>query len=170
MNLAKKSIAIVGAGKVGSALAKLFADNDYNVRLGVKSDSKPDTALLELVKSTDRLEISHATKAVDDATFCILTVDDDSIRTTCDSLVNNFMPGSVIAHCSGALDSTVLSSARDAGHACCSLHPLNTFPTREAAMKLFSGEEHQTALYCEGDEAALTAYIPMFEKMGFIAQ
>jgi predicted short-subunit dehydrogenase-like oxidoreductase (DUF2520 family) len=62
--------------------------------------------------------------------------------------------GTVVAHCSGALSSECLDPAREElGCRVASFHPLQSFPTVEAALASVPGS------YCfgEGDEAALLA-------------
>jgi predicted short-subunit dehydrogenase-like oxidoreductase (DUF2520 family) len=79
---------------------------------------------------------------------------DDAIEEVCKKLAqrSKFIEGAVVAHCSGTLSSDVLSEARD----CCrcsvaSMHPLQTFPTVDAALKMMSG----TYCFYEGDECAI---------------
>lgn len=164
----KPIIAIVGTGKVGLALAALFSSKRYEVRLGVKNITSINPIATKLANSRENISITDNAGAVDCSSINILAVDDQSIEAVCDSLINNFKPDSIIAHCSGALDSLILSNAQKAGHPCCSLHPLNTFPTIESALELFVDPEHKTSLYCEGDDTALGTCIPMFEQLGFI--
>jgi predicted short-subunit dehydrogenase-like oxidoreductase (DUF2520 family) len=86
----------------------------------------------------------------------LLTVPDDAIEASCRELVSAraFARGSLVAHCSGALSSECLAPARrELGCHVASFHPLQSFPTIEAALASLPGS------YCfdEGDEVALAA-------------
>jgi predicted short-subunit dehydrogenase-like oxidoreductase (DUF2520 family) len=95
----------------------------------------------------------------------LLTVSDDSIETVCRELVREkaFRHGAVVVHCSGALSSNILSSARE-GSSCsvASMHPLQTLPTVEAAVEALPG----TCCFYEGDEAALPLVEDLIKKVG----
>jgi predicted short-subunit dehydrogenase-like oxidoreductase (DUF2520 family) len=89
----------------------------------------------------------------------LLCLPDDIIEKVCSELAqkNKFIKGAIVVHCSGALSSNILSTARE----CCrcsvaSMHPLQTFPTVDAALKMMSG----TYCFYEGDECA----IPVIER------
>ena len=166
-NSVKPTIAIIGAGKVGLALAKLFSDSGFRVQLGVRKIGTLSPLVKNLANSSNNITISDNASAVDSTGICILAVEDKSIQKVCDSLLDDFERNSIIAHCSGALDSSILEKAANSGHTVCSLHPLNTFPTIQAALDLFSNQQHNTSLYCEGNAAALTVCLPLFEQIGF---
>jgi predicted short-subunit dehydrogenase-like oxidoreductase (DUF2520 family) len=90
------------------------------------------------------------------AELVLLCVPDDAIETLCGELVTAraFTRGGLVAHCSGARSSECLASARrELGCHVASFHPLQSFPTVEAALDSLPGS------YCfgEGDEDALTA-------------
>jgi predicted short-subunit dehydrogenase-like oxidoreductase (DUF2520 family) len=95
----------------------------------------------------------------------LLTVSDDAIESLCRDLAEKgaFARGSVVAHCSGALSSSILASARE----CCgaqvgSMHPLQTFPDVQAGVSRFPG----TFCFCEGDEPAATALENLAADLG----
>jgi len=143
--------AIVGAGKVGTALARLLARAGYEF-VGAASRS------LESARAA--CEFAGAGKASSDAAGLVrgaelvfVTTPDDVIRSVCDELARAgaFRPGSVIAHCSGALPSSVLERARAAGAHVGSLHPLQSFATVEQAVAILPGS------YCciEGEPQAV---------------
>ncbi|MEM7564859.1 MAG: DUF2520 domain-containing protein, partial [Pseudomonadota bacterium] len=67
---------------------------------------------------------------------------------------------------SGALDSSVLSSAKKRGCLIASAHPFNTFPNLNNALEVLA-EGHNSYLFCEGDEAALSVIMQIFQSLGF---
>jgi predicted short-subunit dehydrogenase-like oxidoreductase (DUF2520 family) len=143
--------AIVGAGKVGRALALLLARTGYEF-LGAASRSLASArAACEFAGSGRAVaDPSELTSAAD---LVLITTPDDAIGPTCRVLATAgaFRSGAIVAHCSGALPSTVLEDARPLGVYIGSLHPLQTFATAEQAVRSMPGA------YCaiEGDPEAV---------------
>ena len=143
--------AIVGAGKVGSALARLLSGAGY-VFLGAASRS-----LESAQKACDFAVGGRATvnapELTRDADLAFITTPDDAIADVCARIAEarGFRPGAVVAHCSGAHPSTILDSARTCGAHVGSMHPLQSFATAEQAVKILPGS------FCciEGDPEAV---------------
>ena len=144
------NIVIIGQGKVGQSLTQLFAQLGYSVSNIGRSKADQESA-------------------VGQADILFLCVDDGSIEQLCTQLAPNLAKGCVVSHCSGALDSMVLSSASKAGCAIASTHPLNTFPNLDDSLSLFSSKHHGSYLYAEGDANALGTLQPLFEEAGFVS-
>ena len=142
------NIAIIGRGKVGQSLTQLFSLKGYKVT----NVGRSKKAQLEVIKT---------------ASLIFLCVDDSSIKSLCTELSPHFQEGSIVSHCSGALDSSVLITAQKSGYLIASTHPLNTFPNLESALSLFSSCEHGSYLYAEGQPKALETLLPLFETSGF---
>lgn len=156
------TIAIVGAGKVGVSLAQSFRRNGYPVTLASRTPKKTAQRL----KLTE-LIINTSEQAVKNADITLLAVTDQAVESVCNSLTSHYKPGSIVAHCSGAMDSQALSVATRQGCLTCSVHPLNTFPNLPAAMRLMANNAHNTYLYSEGDKKALQIILPHFKILGF---
>ena len=155
-------IAIIGAGNLGIALAQLFNINNYEVILGARDIDKAERDTKQF-----SLSIRSPKEAVKNADISVLTVSDSAIQSVCNELEGSFKSKSIVTHCSGALDSQVLTRARINDCYICSSHPLNTFPNKIAATNLLSTIEHNTYLYCEGDAKALLEIERHFNKVGF---
>ena len=156
--------AVIGAGNVGLSLAHLLSAHGFTVNLGSRRATKETPR--NSIKVDKRPSVQYS-EAVENADFILLTVPDDVLEATCSELSEFFPVGAAVAHCSGALDSDVLLSAKSNGCAIASLHPLNTFPSPQAGIKTLSDPTHSTALYYEGDERACHSLIPIFESLGF---
>jgi predicted short-subunit dehydrogenase-like oxidoreductase (DUF2520 family) len=142
------SIVIIGRGKVGQSLTQLFASLNYKVvNIG--------------------REKSEQIAAVADADITLICVSDGSIQNVCEGLANSFKKDSVVAHCSGALDSSILNSAKQSGCAVASCHPLNTFPNISLSLQRFASTNHGSYMYAEGGLNALNTLTPLFEHAGF---
>ncbi|MCP4376065.1 MAG: DUF2520 domain-containing protein, partial [bacterium] len=156
-------ISIIGCGKVGSVIAQLATLSGRNV---VALASRNNDHASDLGK---RIGIPEAVCDISQAAgaggLVLLTVSDDAIEPLCESLSRDgvFATGCTVAHCSGALGSDILSSARDSC-ACliASMHPLATFPTVDDALEKFSG----TYCFCEGDTEARSELMNLASDLG----
>lgn len=168
MNQSNKQIAVIGAGKLGLALAHLLAKSGYQVTIGARKPAARINTFQKLaLRPSDLPPIVSYRQATRHADLSLLTIADDAISETCRILATDFKPNSIVAHCSGALDSTILASAAARGCKVASLHPLNTFPSIQAALQLLKNQQHNTSLYCEGDSAALQFSEGVFSRAGF---
>ncbi|MHC4591226.1 MAG: Rossmann-like and DUF2520 domain-containing protein [Planctomycetota bacterium] len=156
------TFAIIGAGTVGTALAKLLVEAGYQF-VGAASRS--------LESAQAACDLAGAGRATVDPTdltrladLVLITTPDDAIQTVCDMLaeVDAFQVGTVVAHCSGALASDVLESARAAEACVGSFHPLQTLATVEEAVEILPGS------YCciEGDPVATAALESVANAIG----
>jgi predicted short-subunit dehydrogenase-like oxidoreductase (DUF2520 family) len=150
----KPSIAIIGAGKVGTAIGVLATRNGY--RLTAIADSIRSCAEEAARRIGAQVPVLSPQEAAGQAELILLAVPDDAIETSCRELAATraFARGSLVAHCSGAKSSRCLAPAREALDCrVASFHPLQSFPTVEAALTSLPGS------YCfsEGDEPAVVA-------------
>lgn len=161
------SIAIIGPGNLGLALANCLATK-HQVYLAGRSitDTKTKAALLDK-KVSKQVFVVTMDEAAQQADLVLLTVSDSAIETVARSLQAHFKADAIIAHCSGALSSSILSKTSQRNNKTCSLHPLNTFPNVEDSLGRLSNETHGTYLYCEGDQSALVITDKLFGELGF---
>jgi predicted short-subunit dehydrogenase-like oxidoreductase (DUF2520 family) len=156
-------ISIIGPGKVGTALGVLAAEAGYTIAaVGGRDPERIAAAARRIGHGVRAVGIREAAGAGD---VVLLTVSDDAIETVCRELVREkaLRHGAVVAHCSGALSSDVLSSAReDLSCSVASMHPLQTLPTVEAAVEALPG----TCCFYEGDEAALPLVEDLIRRVG----
>jgi predicted short-subunit dehydrogenase-like oxidoreductase (DUF2520 family) len=105
----RRSIAIFGAGRLGTALAKRLSEAGYTVK----------TLTRKSVRSTQL-----------DAQVLWFCVPDAEIARVADSFSQFEWKRKVAFHSSGVLSSDALASLRDAGGCVASVHPLMTFVKR----------------------------------------
>lgn len=148
----KPSLAIVGCGRVGTALATFLARRGYPI-VGVSS-----LHLTSAQKLAGRCGISEATdrpwEITRRADVVFLSTPDGVIETVCESIArqNGFSPKTAVLHCSGAHASTILNSAGHCGASIGSMHPLQSFASTE-----FSGNPFQgIRIAIEGDPSAVS--------------
>jgi len=127
-------LSIIGPGKVGTALGVLCARAGWKVTaVGGGGRNAAQAAARAIGNST---RVCSAAEAAGAADVVLITVPDDMIAAVCHELAaaRAFRDGAVVAHCCGAMGSDVLVEARACGADVGSIHPLQTFPTVEAAL------------------------------------
>ncbi len=158
----KPTIAIIGCGTVGTAMGKLLARADYPIT-GVATRGLDTAGRAAKMIGAERFsdcpwDVSRGAQVV------FVTTPDDAIESTCEAVVEHqgFDKHAVVIHCSGALSSAVLSSARRCEARIASLHPLQSFASVDQAEKLVPGS------FCaiEGDKTALPVARQLVQDVG----
>lgn len=145
----KPSIAIVGAGKVGSALAILLQREGYPV-VAVNSRT---LASAEKLAAQLHCPVLDNRGAAARAELVFITTPDREIAPVSALIAagGGYRPGQVVAHTSGAHAAAELIGAREAGALAVSIHPLQSFAQVSAAMENLPG----SYFALEGDEGAM---------------
>ncbi len=143
--------AIVGAGRVGTALAVLLARAGYGfVGAASRSHGSAQAACEAVGRGEATTEPGEIVGLAD---LLFITTPDDAIRSTCRALaeIGALRRGCVVAHTSGAYSAELLAPLRSHRAAVGSLHPLQTFPTVDRAVEALPGS------WCciDGDPAAV---------------
>jgi len=129
-------VGIIGAGRVGCALAFSLADREIIIS-GIYS-KKSDSAAFASEKS-GCLPESNLQGLVKKADVIFITVPDSQIMSVSEQISSLCsgadINGKVFLHCSGALTSEVLRHLDDKGGFTGSLHPIQTFSDRENTWK-----------------------------------
>ncbi|MDY6951992.1 MAG: Rossmann-like and DUF2520 domain-containing protein [Thermodesulfobacteriota bacterium] len=158
----KETVAIIGCGIVGSAMGKLLARAGYRIR-GVATRSLETAQRAAKAVGAERFSVSPWDMS-QGAQVVFITTPDDAIQSTCEAISSHkgVATGAVVMHCSGALSSHVLSSARDCGASVATLHPLQSFASVDQAERLVPGS------FCavEGDEEALPLVRQIVRDLG----
>ncbi|HET9493548.1 MAG TPA: Rossmann-like and DUF2520 domain-containing protein [Chloroflexia bacterium] len=140
-------VAFVGAGKVGTALASLLHARGVDVAIAGRTTQASRRAARTAGLDPERAKDVAA--AVEGARIVCLAVPDDAIEQVCREIADagGWRPDHGVVHCSGALPSTVLASAKAAGAQIASFHPLQAFADVDAAIRQIPG----SAFAIEGD-------------------
>lgn len=146
----KPKIAVVGAGKVGSALALLLNRQGYPVT-GVASKSISSAS-----RVAGQLNVPATVKPEEvtaGAEVVFITTPDRVIARVAAEInkLGGFRPGQVVFHTSGAHSSDEVGAARLSGALAASLHPLQSFADVKMAMENLPG----SYFALEGDQEAL---------------
>ena len=152
---------IIGAGHVGRVLGRLLA--------GVEGIAVQDVLTRSMESARDAVDFIgagrpvHSYAALRRADVTMLAVSDDQIVPACAALVaEGGQAGAIVFHCSGALASSLLLVATQAGASVASVHPIRSFADPEQVAASFDGT------YCgiEGDALALAFLTPALIAIG----
>ena len=160
--LSAKTLNIIGAGRVGRALGRLWqcagAFDVQDVLSGTPHGARSAATFIGRGRAVAWLEDMRP------AEVWMLTPPDARIGACCTALAANALlrAGDIVFHCSGSLSSRELAGATGRGVHIGSVHPLKSFADPAIAVATFAGT------YCaaEGDEAALAVLRPAFERIG----
>lgn len=159
-----KCLNIIGAGRVGRALARRWREREtfavQDVVARTPHGTRSAVAFIGAGRAVEWIEDMQP------ADVWMLTVPDDKIVHVCKVLAESgrLRAGDVVFHCSGALPSTDLASAAAQGALTASVHPLKSFADAETAAHSFAG----THCAAEGDPGALSVLKPAFEHAGAV--
>jgi predicted short-subunit dehydrogenase-like oxidoreductase (DUF2520 family) len=130
-------IAVVGAGRVGTALAVLLQRAGHTITAVSGRAATRTRAATHLAAVPVRSEVD----AAGGADLVILGVPDDEISPAVIRLAQEaaFRPGAWVAHLSGAAGLDVLAPATAAGARRLAFHPLQTIPDVEGALERIPG-------------------------------
>ncbi|MGV8900258.1 MAG: Rossmann-like and DUF2520 domain-containing protein [Burkholderiaceae bacterium] len=158
----KPRLNIIGCGRVGRVLGRLFAQQNGLLVQDVLTRSKASASDAVAFIGAGRACADMAGLRVADIT--LLGVQDDQITATCAALAARGLlhADSVVFHCSGALSSEALSGARTCGAAVASVHPVRSFADAETVAHNFPG----TFCGVEGDARALQILQPALLAIG----
>jgi predicted short-subunit dehydrogenase-like oxidoreductase (DUF2520 family) len=158
----RRTLNLIGAGRVGAALGRLWT------RAGVFEIQDALTQSLKSARAAVRaMNAGRAVAALNDmrtADIWLLATPDDAIAGVCRALAGSgkLARDNIVFHVSGATPSAALRPAQRRGARIASVHPIKTFTDVRAAARTFAGT------YCaaEGDARALRVLKPAFERIG----
>lgn len=136
------TVSIVGAGRVGGALAISLPSEKYLVEGLYASGREPGD-------NSSVLTVNEVGEITSDIVF--ITTQDANIREASIAAGNKMKGSAAIFHTSGACDSSIFSELSENGHPAGSIHPLVSISRPEVGPERFRG-----AFFCvEGDDAAV---------------
>ncbi len=159
-----KRVSIIGCGRVGTAIAVYSTKAGYAVA-GLASRTVASAEKTRQVAGAGQVH-EDASSAVMAGDIVFITTPDDAIESVCASLSDGCrekLSGKIVYHCSGALSSAILSSAKKWGASTGSIHPLQSFaPYTLDQSSPFKGIN----ISVEGDEPAVVLGKTMVHGLG----
>jgi len=162
--MSARTVAIIGAGRVGGAIGRLLAKAGYTVTAVATRHRETAAKAWTFIGSGEPL--TDAVKAASSADIIFITTPDGAIRSTCGDIAagGGFRSGKIVVHASGAQTLELLHSASAAGAYCAVLHPLQSVPSMELGEKNIPGSYFRV----EADPEAVTIARELVKAMGGI--
>ncbi|MBI1849591.1 MAG: DUF2520 domain-containing protein [Planctomycetes bacterium] len=149
---ARRTVSVVGAGVVGSALARRLCESGYSIDVVSSRRADSSAAAVDFVGAGRAGDVAAAAGA----DIVLVTTPDRAIGAIAEALASSpgLRPSTSVIHVSGALSSDVLAPVRRRGAKTASMHPLQSFARREEAVAQIAG----SYFFCEGEaiDVALT--------------
>ena len=134
----KDSIAILGPGKVGTAVGYLLRSAGYEI---VAVAGRSLANLKQCITYTGGRACTNFSEAASLADCIMITTSDDAIPSVCYEISQSeaIRPGKKVVHMSGAGGLFLLAPATEAGAHVASIHPLQCFASVEGAIDSIPG-------------------------------
>lgn len=157
-----RTIHVIGCGKVGQTLARLWTQHRVFQVHGILNRS-----LESALRAAEFVGVGRAVERFDQlakADLVMIATPDAAIADCCRQLAQTGLCDhrTIVFHCSGSLTSEVLEPARACGAATASLHPVRSFADPAIAAQQFAG----TFCALEGDPRACQVLGEAMESCG----
>lgn len=138
MNTDDQKVVIIGAGKVGTAMALALFRAGFDVVEVVDPDRSARERAAGLVSAVPGKDPAEACNGAD---LVVITTPDGLIARVCDEISRSGIKlrGRKVMHMSGALPLDVLEPVREKGADVLCVHPLQTFADLDGAMRALPG-------------------------------
>lgn len=135
-----ETVAILGAGTVGSAIGRHLARKKIPV-VAVASRRIASARRAARWIGGEAKAFADPVEAARKASVVLLTVPDREIQKLCEKIARagGFRRGALVLHASGFFSSRILASARRRGARVGSMHPLQSFADAQTASRLLPG-------------------------------
>ncbi|MGE5172755.1 MAG: Rossmann-like and DUF2520 domain-containing protein [Betaproteobacteria bacterium] len=159
-----KSVAIIGAGRVGSSVGFLLKRAGYPVAAVTARNVATAAEAVSFIGGGEPLTDVARTASKADIVF--ITTPDRVIKEVCEKIATAgaFKPGAIVLHMSGAHSLDLLTAARNAGAYRAVVHPLQSLASREQGIKNLSGSYFRI----EADSEALETAREIVKALGGI--
>jgi predicted short-subunit dehydrogenase-like oxidoreductase (DUF2520 family) len=162
--MSARTVAIIGAGRVGGAIGRLLAKSGYTVTAVAARNRATADRARAFIGSGEPL--TDAVKAAASADIIFITTPDGTIKSTCEAIAagGGFRSGKLVVHVSGAQTRDLLRAAWAAGAYCAVLHPLQSVPNMELGVTNIPGSYFRI----EADPEAMALALDLVKAMGGI--
>lgn len=155
---AEMKTGIIGAGKVGTSIAKYLKINNYNIT-GFYSrniqSAKESAQFAETNFYTNPAELISASDII------FITVQDDNIKTVWNEIKEN-VSGKIVCHFSGVHSSEIFEEYEKYNAKCCSIHPMAAFSDKFNSYKNLG----TVNFVMEGNQEAVSVMKNIFHETG----
>ncbi len=162
----KATVSVIGAGRLGTALAMALASRGYPIEAVVARNLSHARRAAKLIKPRPRTLSATQLDRLPPSDLIFITTPDDTIAETAarltSSIKNGHRSGRTALHTSGALSSEILGDLRKVNFRVGSMHPLLSVSESAAGAENLRG-----AFYCvEGDGGAVRVARAIVRDLG----
>ncbi len=159
-----KTVAIIGAGRVGSSIGFLLKQAGYPIAAVTARSTASAEKAAAVVSGAEPL--TDVVKAASRADIVLITTPDRAIKEVCDTIAagGGFKRGSLVAHTSGAHTLDLLEAALTRGAKRAVIHPLQSVPSAEQGIRTLPGSYFRI----EADSEALATARSIVGALGGI--
>lgn len=155
-----KTVAIIGAGRVGSSVGFLLKKSGYVVASVASRTMASAEAAAAFIGAGE--PATDAARAAANAAVVLITTPDRVIRETCEKIAGAVKPGAIVIHMSGAHALNLLDSVKARGAHRAVIHPLQSLASREQGVKNLPGSFFRV----EADPEALETAKDIVKTLG----
>jgi predicted short-subunit dehydrogenase-like oxidoreductase (DUF2520 family) len=137
--MATKTVAIIGAGRVGSSVGFLLNRAGYTIAaVAARTEESAEKAQAFIGSG---IALTDPVQAAMRADVVFITTPDGVIQTVCNTIARGggLREGALVVHTSGAHTRELLDSAREAAAYRAVIHPLQSIPSKELGIKNIPG-------------------------------
>lgn len=137
--LGPKTVAIIGAGRLGGACGRLLAQAGYRIVAVTGRTRRTASAAARFIGAGEPM--TDVVKAASGAAIVFITTPDREIRAVCERIARGggLRAGTLAVHASGAQTREILDAARAVGARRAVIHPLQSLPGWEAGVANIPG-------------------------------
>ena len=159
-----KTVAIIGAGRVGSSVGYLLSRAGYvvtSVAARTAASAEQAAAFIGAGKATTDVALAAA-----GAVIVFITTPDRAIKEVCEAIAaaGALKQGGLVVHMSGAHSLGLLDAAKSSGTDRAVLHPLQSLASKEQGVRTLPGSYFRV----EADEASVAAAREIVKALGGI--
>jgi len=157
-----KTVAIIGAGRVGSSVGFLLKRAGYVVTAVMARSRASAEKAVDFIGAGE--PTTDAVKAASKAEIVFITTPDGAIKTICDKIASGggLKAGSLVVHMFGAQSLELLDAAKSVGSYRAVIHPLQSVPSPAQGIKNLPGSYFRT----EADSEALAIAHELVKALG----
>lgn len=161
MRAMNKTVAIIGAGRVGSSVGFLLARSGFAVTAVAAQSVRSAEQAITFIGSGSP---GAGTAGVLAADIVFITTPDRTIREVCGEIARSGLlkKGALVVHMSGAHSLDLLNDAKERGAFRAVLHPLQSVPSREQGVRNIPGSWFRV----EADPEALPLARELVDALG----
>jgi predicted short-subunit dehydrogenase-like oxidoreductase (DUF2520 family) len=152
VNTSSLTVGIIGAGKVGGTLARLWHQRGYTIGAVFSRSAERAAALAALVDAQAVTCLQAVPEHVD---LTVIAVPDDVIETVAEGMAGAAWSGKAAVHTCGSKDASALAALAERGAMIGSLHPAFPFADVESAVERLPG----ATFAVEADAARLHGWL-----------